>query len=253
MIAAKADIFFFFMVFTRVLGLITLVPFFGGRVIPKQIQIALGGGIALLVYPLVFNSNAIPEHGLTMLIFAFTELSIGFLMGFAVRMVFYIAEFAGTLISTETSLMRSDIFDPLMQSNSTSMGTLLFYLCVMLLLVTGMHYEIIRVFVGSYNVIPIGGVLPILKNVTPFVRASSGIFLIGLKIAAPIVALSFIINMTFATLGKAVPKMNVFITSFAVRIIAGLGLLFLSFGLIVQYFHGYIQNIPAQMLDFLSF
>lgn len=253
MIIAKADIFYFFMVLTRILGLVVLVPFFGGRVIPVQLRLALGAGLALFVYPMVYNPDYVPEHPLVILFFLLTEVLMGILMGFAVRLVFYIAEFSGAIISMETSLTRSDVFDPLMQSHSTTVGTVLFYICVMLMFVTDVHHDVLRVFVESYRNVPVGGIVPVLKNVNEFAKATSSIFLVGLKIAAPIVALSFVINVTFAVLGKAVPKMNVFITSFPIKILGGLGLLFFSSGLIFQYFYHYVKAVPKLMASFISF
>ena len=48
----------------------------------------------------------------------------------------------------------------------------------------------------------------------------------------------FLINVSFAVLGKAVPKMNVFMTSFAIRILSGLVLLVSSILLITSYIRG---------------
>ncbi len=61
------------------------------------------------------------------------------------------------------------------------------------------------------------------------------------------------INMTFSVLGKAVPKMNVFMISFPVRIVVGMCLLLVVVGLITQYFHSYIEYIPKRMIEFLMY
>ena len=63
----------------------------------------------------------------------------------------------------------------------------------------------------------------------------SRVFLIGTLIAAPFIAFNFLVNVSFAVLGKAVPKMNVFMTSFSVRILGGLVLLVASILLITSY------------------
>ena len=53
--------------------------------------------------------------------------------------------------------------------------------------------------------------------------------------SAPFIALNFMINISFAVLGKAVPKMNVFMTSFSIRILGGLTPLVSSLLLITSY------------------
>lgn len=253
MIIAQEEIFMAFMIFIRAGAIIALIPMFGGRVVPMQFQVALAGGIALILFPIISSGMAPPEHAIGLFIAFFRELFVGVLLGFAVRMVFFIGEFAGTLISTEMSLMRSDSFDPLLQSNSTIISSLFFYLTAILILLSGTHYLILEAFVLSYQKVPIQASLPSFHGVEAFARATGDIFLLGLKIAAPIVALGFIINVMFAVLGKAVPKMNVFIVSFSVRILAGLSLFLLTIGLVIHYFYNYIVGIPSRMIQFLSF
>ena len=72
-------------------------------------------------------------------------------------------------------------------------------------------------------------------------------------IAAPFIALNFMINITFAILGKAAPKVNVFITSFAVRIIAGFTLLASSAALIVSYIVKKSGQSALNMLELLTY
>lgn len=253
MILPQAEVFLIFMVLLRVGGLIVMVPMFGGKVIPRQVQLAFAGGTALLVYPLLYETVSIPAHFVQIGIVMIKELFIGVMMGFAVKMVFYIGEFAGSLISVESGLVRSDSFDPIMQTESTAINTVIFYLTAIIIFITGTHYFILDAFLASYKNVPIGATFPAFKGVQSFVLESVQIFKIGLRIAAPIIALSFVINMAFAVLGKAVPKMNVFVISFAVKIMAGLSLLLMTLGLITQYFHRYVQYIPTKMLEFISF
>ena len=70
--------------------------------------------------------------------------------------------------------------------------------------------------------------------------------------AAPFIALNFLVNISFAVLGKAVPKMNVFITSFAVRIVCGLALLISSILLITAYVLDHSKRSVLVMLDLIQ-
>lgn len=251
MILPQADIFYILMVMIRGGALISMIPFLGGRSIPMQVKVALIAALALFVYPSFSHNIPVPSHYLMLILAGLKELLIGLMMGFAVKILFSIADFAGTLIATETSLMRAESFDPFNQDASNSVSSLLFYMAIMILILSGVHYSILETFVYSYTIVPITAGLPNLQGVESFVRGTGEIFVVGLRMAAPIVAMSFVINMTFSVLGKAVPKMNVFMASFAVKIFAGLSLLFLTTGLLGQYLFQYIQRIPKQMIEFI--
>ena len=85
-----------------------------------------------------------------------------------------------------------------------------------------------------------------------YVRETATVFVIGILMAAPFIALNFLVNISFAVLGKAVPKMNVFITSFAVRIVCGLALLISSILLITAYVLDHSKRSVLVMLDLIQ-
>jgi flagellar biosynthetic protein FliR len=53
-------------------------------------------------------------------------------------------------------------------------------------------------------------------------------FVLGLKLAAPVLVMIFMINILLAMLGRAVSQINVFVLSFPVTIAGGLAVLALS-------------------------
>ena len=144
------------------------------------------------------------------------------------------------------------MFDPHMESQTSGVAIMLYFLTGVLAFSTNTHHYILDAFFMSYKLVPIMGSYPIASGLNDFVKASSNIFTIGLKIAAPIVALMFLINIAFAILGKAVPRMNVFILSFSVKIYAGLFLLLLTSTLIVKYILVEIDGIQMLMLKFIA-
>ena len=85
-----------------------------------------------------------------------------------------------------------------------------------------------------------------------FVREVAHVFVIGTLIAAPFIGLNFLISVSFAVLGKAVPKMSVFMTSFAIRILSGLVLLVSSILLISSYILENSRRSVEVMLDIIQ-
>jgi flagellar biosynthetic protein FliR len=54
-------------------------------------------------------------------------------------------------------------------------------------------------------------------------------------------------------LGRVVPRMNVFVLSFSVRLAAGMAMLALSAGLIAHYIAAQLGDAPEMMLRYLPF
>jgi len=71
---------------------------------------------------------------------------------------------------------------------------------------------------------------------------------VGLQMAAPVMAVSFILALIFSVLGRAVPQMNVFSESFAIRLFAGLTVFGASMPLMAQHIANYLGRLPEDML-----
>jgi flagellar biosynthetic protein FliR len=111
---------------------------------------------------------------------------------------------------------------------------------------------VIKAFVLSFELLPIGSFFLTANPTAEFVDEVTHVFVLGTLIAAPFIALNFLINISFAVLGKAVPKMNVFMTSFAIRILSGLVLLVSSILLISSYIIDHSKRSVEVMLDIIQ-
>ena len=208
--------------------------------------------LSLLINPLVPANLEIADHFAGAIILSMNEVCIGLLLAMTVRMLFFAVELAGHLISYEIGLMASSSVNPLLGSSDSTITTLLYYFALLLFFITGMHYEVLKAFILSFDILPIGSFFLSANPTFEFVNEVSNVFVLGTLIAAPFIAMNFLINISFAVLGKAVPKMNVFMTSFAIRILSGLVLLVSSILLITSYVFDASSRSVEVMLDIIQ-
>ncbi len=223
------------LVFLRTGAFFMGIPLFAGKMIPVKIRVAFGLILSLLINPIVPANLEIVDHFVGAIILSINEICIGLLLGMVVRMVFFAIELAGHLISYEIGLMASNSVNPLLGSTDSTITTLLYYFSLLVFFIMGIHYDVLKAFVLSFELLPIGSFFLSANPTVEFVNEVTHVFVLGTLIAAPFIALNFLINISFAVLGKAVPKMNVFMTSFAIRILSGLILLVSSILLITSY------------------
>ena len=240
------------LVFLRTGAFFMGIPLFAGKMIPVKIRTAFGLILSLIINPLVPAKLEIADHFAGAIILSINEICIGLLLAMVVRMVFFAVELAGHLISYEIGLMASNSVNPLLGSSDSTITTLLYYFSLLVFFVQGIHYDVLKAFVMSFEILPIGSFFLTVNPTLEFVEEVKHVFILGTLIAAPFIALNFLINVSFAVLGKAVPKMNVFMTSFAIRILSGLVLLVSSILLITSYIIEGSRRSVEVMLDIIQ-
>jgi flagellar biosynthetic protein FliR len=245
---SETDLFVWMMAFVRTGGLFAMLPIFSARGMPVLVRVALAAFLSWTVAATLSPGAVLPSDLPSLVLAAVHELIIGLLMGLGSRLVFFALEMAGQLISTEMGLSMSTQFDPVSQSSPTAIGLAMFYLGALLFMFSGAHHYVFAAFLRSFALSP-PGVLSFHANAGEvFVRSTGNIFLVAVQITAPIMAVNFIVTLTFAILGKAAPSMNVFSESFAARILVGLTLLGLTLGVTAQLVLTELRNAPELML-----
>jgi flagellar biosynthetic protein FliR len=236
----------------RALGVVIAFPMPGGQPMSPFMRVALSfliGGMLASVTP---GAGVPPPENMGAIgVSALHEVLLGLAMGLVMRMAFSTAELAGRMIAGEIGLMAAPGFDapvPAQEPLPAFMGLfagLLFFLL-------HAHEGVLAAFARSFVLAPpgAGGLNPAAAET--MVKGVSGLLETALRMCAPFIALNFVITMGFAILGRAVPKMNVFVLSYAMRSIMGFTLLAGAGALFARYLSVAFARLPWTMLELVA-
>lgn len=242
------ELLIWFLTFARIGALLAVLPPFSGQNVPVRVRIGFAGLVAFLISPLV-TPVKLPSLSLLPIFLAlFAELSVGLLLGLVVRFFFAALELGGSVMATEMGLMTASEFNPHTQASNAAPALILYWFALMLLFSLDLHEWLLFGIQRTFTLVPIGQAHlteALLYNV---IRRSGQIFLIGVQIAGPLMAVSFIVTLALAVLGRAVPQMNVFAESFGARSLAGLIMFGLCCSFLAEHIANYLRRLPEDML-----
>ena len=236
------------LVFVRASAMLTIFPVFSAPNFPVQMRIALGALIAYLVAPALPEALVSTQTLWGLVGAILMEAAVGLVLGYTSRMLFYALDLAGQFIATEMGLSLPPSMNPFSQTQTMAPGAILNYLAAMIWLSLDMHHWLLIGFQRTYHFLPAGGAQWREIILLDMVGRTGQIFFVALQMATPIMAVSFIISLVFAVLGRAVPQMNVFTESFAVRTLAGLAVFGMTFQLMAQHITNYLRRLPEDVL-----
>lgn len=241
-------------IFLRAGAFLFLLPLVG-RPVPVMVRTAASLYLAVLTVSLIEPDPnvSMPDDFLELALLSIRELLIGALMGFAFMLLFHLIHFAGKLIMMEVGLMQSALFNPLTRQQDSLMGTGLTMLAIVLIFTLDVHHYLIYAFMRSMEIMPVGRAMGGAMVMDRLVADSGKIFTVGVQMAAPLIAVNYIVTLSFAVLGRAIPTMNVMMLSFGVRIGLGFIALIITLFVLVQILIGMIYDSPERILQLLPF
>jgi flagellar biosynthesis protein FliR len=237
------------MVFLRSLGIIMQLPVIAGRALPIMVRTGICACLATLLAGVVPVGNIpITLSGLGFA--AGGEVMLGLLMGFITRLSFDAVEMAGRIISPEIGLTASPGLGVPQPATEPVASLFSSFAIICFFLLRG-HQMLLSAFAHSFQMAAAGQVTFAAGAASTVIEATGHLIEIGVRMAAPFIGMNFLVTLAFSILGRAVPKMSVFVLSFSVRALAGLGLLGGAGALLMRYLFVEFSEAPIRMLQVL--
>jgi len=216
------------LVFCRVAGLVAGLPVFSAQGVPKAIPIFTAVGVVLLIAPTVSLIEA-PSNLLVLVVGVASELLLGLLAGFSVRVVFAALHMGTELMALQMGLAMATMFNPLEKQQAGPLGTLASWTAGLAFLGTGLHLRCLEIVGRSFETLPPGGGFDIDQLQLLLVGAEASIRL-GVQLSGPILVMVWFVNVLVAVLARLAPKMNVFF-SVGMTITSSVGIVLVAISL----------------------
>jgi flagellar biosynthetic protein FliR len=216
----------FVVVLARVGGVVTFAPFWSHKAVERKVRALLAMAVALIVTPVLMPYMPTPPTeliSLTLLLGG--ELCIGFILGFAGRLIFSALEMAASVVGFQMGLSLASTIDPATQAQTAALGILAQMLGMMVILAADGHHWMLEITVRSFQLVSPGGFGMNGPISEIMLRLSADALAVGVALAAPAIIVLLALEGLLAIAGRVAPKLEVLILGFPLKIGVGLWLL----------------------------
>ena len=213
-------------VLARVGGVVTFAPFWDHKAVNVRIRALLALSIALIIAPVVAARMPTPPTEVFSLALVLGgELMIGFILGFAGRLVFSALEMAASLLGFQMGLSLASTIDPATQAQTAALSILAQMFGLMVMLASNGHHWMLEVTVQSYQFVVPGGFHMTGALGEIILRLSADALATGVALAAPAIVVLLSIDTLLAVAARVSPRLEILILGFPLKIATGLWLL----------------------------
>jgi len=215
----------FLFITARVSGFVLFNPILGRTNIPAAFRTGMTLVLSVFVASASSREVSAPAGTAELCVRLLLELAVGFLLGMAVNFFFYIPQLAGSMIDTQMGMTMNQMYDPGSSSNMSVTGQILNTLMLLLFFAAGGHLTLLRLFLTSEEVVPLGMV----SIGPPAYRLLLELFVectvLAAKLCMPVLAAELVAQVGMGVLMKVIPQINVFAINIELKVIVGLALL----------------------------
>ena len=237
-------------VFIRILTFLGCINVIFPSGTPKVFKVMFSIFISFIISPFIQADIAV--HSLSQLIiYALMETLTGLVFGFITNMCFNSLKIAGSLIDQQLGLSMANIYDPNTNTQNTLIETILYWLGVMIFFSMNGHHQLIAGIQNSFNLVKVGQLI-LSGNFDYVINVFVQCFIIGIKIAVPMILSLLIAELLIGFISKSVPQLNVMVVSMPLKLLMGIIFIMIALPFLINKMHHLFNQIPSILDGTLS-
>jgi flagellar biosynthetic protein FliR len=247
---SPAQVMSFAVVLFRVAGIMVFAPFYSGSTFPAQAKVILPLIVALTLAPVVPQAQLPSEYGLLQVTtIVLGEALIGMVLGLVASFIFGGLQLAGQIMGFQLGFSIINVMDPQTSVEMSVISILNNFIGLALFLLINGHQWFFLAVSESLSYLPVGGVRLNGSLVQEVLKLSSRIFVSGLRIAAPVVAVTIVSDIVVGLVGRAAPQINILIVGMPVKTLVGLAALSIAFYFLPAFLGTSFLQLSHDLMD----
>lgn len=228
--ALESQLFAVFLLFCRIGGCLLLAPGFSSPRVPVHVRLFGALALTAAISPMLAGEMANATEGVPQeqrMLLIIHETVIGAAIGLMARFFILALQFGATAISNFIGLSGIPGI-PLEEGDTGSpLATLVSSAAVMLFFALGLHIELIRAVVESYQVLKPEVDLPIGALTSNMLKVLSETWLLALRLAAPFLLYGVTVNFALGLGNRFAQQLSMYHATTGVVMLGGFLLLYL--------------------------
>ena len=214
-----------------------------GSSFPQMTRALLAFSITVCMLPnipnLAPNSDPFTVYGIMVTI---KECLIGICLGLCTLFISQAFIVAGQAVAMQTGLGFASLVDPVSGTNSPVVGQFFTVLCTLVFFSLNGHLIFFKLMLESFTTLPMGQFIPN-SSIEEFLYFSGSMFKAGLAMSISAICTMLVVNFTLGVMTKAAPQLNIFSLGFAVTMIVGICVFFISLSSFMSNFTNNFNDV----------
>lgn len=248
-----AQLTLFALIMMRMSGFILMNPIYGRTNIPMRFKAGLIFVLTLVIYTHsageAFDTAGTFEFGFLLI----KEFVAGYIIGYVMQLFFFIISFTGYVMDYQMGLSMATVYDPQSNAQMAVTGSVLQTWFLLMFFAVDGHLALMKIMITSAEIVPYGGIIITQGLAVRIIEIFLECVGMGIRFSIPIIAAEMLVEVGIGILNKAVPQISVFVINIQIKLIVGLGLLFIMFSPIGEFLNKIMTTMMKTVQGILTF
>ena len=223
-----------------------LLPGFGDSYVSARIRLVFAFILSFALVSAVPELPKLPVQATVTLVLLFHEIAIGLMIGGVIKILTSAVFTSGIIIAAQSSLGQATLFDPSQQTQGAVFGTFMQMLGIVMIFEMNFHHMMITGMIDSYDLFKPDSPLNFGDFSNLAVKSMSKAWMIGVQMAAPLIVVGMLLNVSAGILARLMPAFQVFFVMLPVQILLAFFVFMVTLSSVMMV---YLQFLDQSLLD----